>query len=167
MGDELIHHSTNNTYNPCNTRIKISPIRLYAHLMLNFISYISLSRYNNQVDYGQIPPWLTCFLLSSFSCSFLKYYRNCKKGCLDIEGGGGWKQLQPLRNKMQGYPDGYIARRYLNILGIGKVMCERLATDSHITIIQAANPSKVLQDGGNAWIMSNFQLISCLSSITE
>jgi hypothetical protein len=48
---------------------------------------------------------------------------------------------------MQGYPDGYIARRYLNILGIGKVMCERLATDSHITIIQAANPSKICRMG--------------------
>jgi len=43
LGDhaEWTHHSTNNTCNPCNTRIRISSIRLYAQRRLNWRSAVA------------------------------------------------------------------------------------------------------------------------------
>jgi hypothetical protein len=79
---------------------------------------------------------------------FFNIVCNCRMGNFDIEGGKGKNNFNDFATNCRDTPMSTIVRRYLNIHYFGKVMCERLATDSHITIIQAANPPKNLPDGG-------------------
>lgn len=79
---ERTRHLTNNTYNPYNTRIKISSFRLYAHQRFNFTTLITLL-----YEAGQL--WSDTTIIDLFFCyprlfmGFQKYSQH-RKHCDDI-----------------------------------------------------------------------------------